>query len=350
MKKDIFFLCLLFFVLVVNKLSLAQSLNLVSTYSTNIYSPYGIFVLDENRLITVELTSKSGVLNILDLNTGEILNSQRAGRGPGELSQRGKKFITKTEHGNIWVWDNGRKRAFIYDENLNYMTDIISDDKSVTDAIYLNDSTVVVRKLFRSSVIACLNRLENRRISSESFHCFKSGYNNNLSSISDNPLLNQGSMMNFGGVIYLGFDFTSTILTIDNEGDIDTLSTPYYIPFPKSQKTNGNIFEAPDHSKYPMTTIDIGSNLEFVFVLYSGSKFESNLIKQFTGFITGKLAHELEKSENTYQLYIFDKKSGTFLKKILLHNMAKSINVLENHLYALSYVDKNYVINKYRLE
>lgn len=344
---------LLFFstlLLLNNQIILAQSFDLVGVQNSNIYSPSEIFVLDENKIVTVELTNKFGVLNLIDLDTGNLLATQPAGRGPGELSQKGKKLITLTSDNSLWVWDNGRRRAFLYDKNLKYLNDVISDDKTVTDAIYLNDSTVVVRKMFDTNIVACLNKLIGNRISNESYYCFQNGSIKNLSSIKRNPLLNQGPMVKFGKRSYLGFDFTSTILTLASEFNTDTLKTPYYVSFPEIKNRRGNTIEAPDHGKNPITTIDIASDGDNIFVLYSGKKFESNLIKQFTGFITGELAHEMEKSDNASDVFMFDKETGKFIKNLTLPNISKRIEVYGDYFYTLSYVDKNYTINKYRLK
>ncbi|MEX0596978.1 MAG: hypothetical protein WD512_10815 [Candidatus Paceibacterota bacterium] len=350
MKLIAFFIFSTHLLLLSSQIILAQGFELVGTLNSNIYSPSEIFVLDEDRIVTVELTNKYGVLNLIDFNTGEVLASRPAGRGPGEFSQNGKKLITLTNDNSLWVWDNGRRRGFIFDKDLNYHTDVISNDKSVTDAIHLNDSTIVVRKMFSTNTVFCKNKLNGNRISDESFHCFNSESIKNLESIKKNPLLNQGPMAKLGGKAYIGFNFTSTILSIAAEYGTDTLQTPYFIPFPEVGENRGQTIEAPDHGENPKTTIDIASDGENIYILYSGEKFETNLIKQFTGYITGELAHEMEKSDNASDLFVFDKETGKFIESLTLPNISKRIEVYGDYFYTLSYVDKNYVVNKYRLK
>ncbi|WP_142453063.1 hypothetical protein [Gracilimonas mengyeensis] len=344
MMKYIFVLIVLFVVDPFNGYS--QELKLLASYEEHIYSPTTFYVLAEDTILTVELGNKEAVLNLLDLKNNKVINSQRAGMGPGELAQNGMKYITKISKDSIWVWDDGLRRGMLYDQELNYITDIKAEDHAINAALYVNDSTVIAKKPYENHSVVGLYPLDKLRIKSIPYYHIASYVYKSFNPFFRNPLLNQGPMLvGSKETVYIGFDFGSTVLSIDPNGSVDTLSTPYFFPFPKVTSNSG--YMAPDHAKSPLTTLSLSGDAESIYLLFSGEKFDDSPFKNLGRVITGKIADAIEESENAKQVFIFDKKSRKVINSFNLPVQSKVIQVYKDFLYTLSYQQGKYVILKF---
>ncbi|MDZ7805621.1 MAG: hypothetical protein U5K71_00725 [Gracilimonas sp.] len=101
-----------------------QNLKKTLVYQDNIYSPSAIFALNEDTILTVELSNKEAVLSMHDLKSKSMIASHPAGRGPGELSQTGAKRFSRINNDLILLWDKSQRKGIVYDHNLTYITDI----------------------------------------------------------------------------------------------------------------------------------------------------------------------------------------------------------------------------------
>lgn len=329
------------------KSGICQELKEVYSYHKNIYTPSAFYVLGEDTILTVELDNREAVLSLHDLKNKQVIATRRGGRGPGELSQNGLKYISKMGKDSIWVWDVGQRKGMIFDNKLNYLTDVVAEDHGVGSALIVNDTTVIAKKVFDGDNVVALYPFKGNRIGDKALLRIKSGDFKSLLPITENPLLNQGPIFADRDAAYMGFYFGSTVLAISAEGKVDTLSTPYNLPFPIVDYDKG--YAAPDHGKSPEATLDISTDGQHIYILFSGKKFEGGPFRQLANVITGKLAEEIEKSDNTKEVLVIDKKSKKYIGSLNLPVMSKRIFVHGNSLYTLSYRDKRYSIIKYEM-
>ncbi|GAA5521051.1 hypothetical protein LQ318_04855 [Aliifodinibius salicampi] len=335
------------FVGITIKSGICQELKEVYSYHENIYTPSAFYVLGEDTILTVELGNRDAVLSLHDIKNKQVIATRRGGRGPGELSQNGLKYISKMGKDSIWVWDEGQQKGMIFDDKLNYLTDVVAKDHGIGTALIVNDTTVIAKKAFDGDNVVALYPLEGNRIGGKALFSINSGDFKSLLPITENPLLNQGPMFADRDAAYMGFYFGSTVLALSAEGKVDTISTPYNLPFPIVDYDKG--YMAPDHGKSPEATLDISTDDDHIYILFSGKKFDVGPFRQLVNGITGKLAEEIEKSDNTREVLVIDKKSKKYIGSLDLPVMSKRIFVHGNSLYTLSYGDKRYSIIKYKM-
>lgn len=316
-------------------------------YSKNIYDPSEFFVLSEDTVLTVELSNKEAILSLHDLKNEQVIATRRAGNGPGELSENGVKYITWFKNDSLWVWDSGQRKGIIFDANLEYVGDIRVKDSAIGSSLILNDTTAVTKKAYGRETVAELRRLEGYEITDEIYERLETKKVESLKQINENPLLNQGTIYSHKGATYLGFDYGSTIMKIAPDENLDSLSVQNYIPLPEVDYQNG--YSAPDHSKSPKGTLDITADSEYIYVLFSGKKFDSNPFRQLKGAITGKLADQLEESDNAKTIQMYDRVTNEYKGDLKLPVISKKINIYKDKLYSLSYEDSKYKIIKYQL-
>lgn len=343
LMKHFLLLCLCLFIQTAN----GQNLKKTLIYQDNIYSPSAIFALNEDTILTVELSNKEAVLNMHDLKSKSMIASHPAGRGPGELSQTGAKRFSRINNDLILLWDKSQRKGIVYDHNLTYITDIRYNDRSISSAIILNDSLAIVRKFYDMQTLTEIRHFKKYEITDDILLKIDTDYYGSLLPISRNPMVDQGPMFSGTDNAYIGFNYSTLVLSISSNGKVDTLKTPRSFILPTVEYDNG--YSAPDHTISPEGTLSIATDDNYVFVLFSGKKFEVKPFMMAVKTITGKIADEIEKSDNTTELQIFDKKTGSYIKSVELPEMAKEIDVYGKYLYALSYVDGFYQIIKYEL-
>jgi len=324
-----------------------QELKKILVYQDNIYSPSAIFALNEDTILTVELSNKEAVLSMHNLKNNSMIASHPAGRGPGELSQIEAKHFSMIDNDLFLLWDKGQRKGIVYDRNLTYITDIRYNDRAISSAIILNDSLAIVRKFYDMQTLTEIRRFKDYEITDDILVKIDTDYYDSLKPISHNPLVDQGPMFSGTDNAYIGFNYSTLVLSISPNGTIDTLKTPRSFILPTVEYDNG--YSAPDHAISPEGTLSIATDDNYVYVLFSGKKFEVKPFMMAVKTITGKIADEFEKSDNSTELQIFDKKTGNYIKSIELPEMAKEIDVYGNYLYALSYVDGFYQVIKYEL-
>lgn len=339
-------LLLIFLSLVIHPAN-GQELKKTLVYQDNIYSPTNIYALNEDTIIVVDLSNRDAVLSMHDLKSKTVIASHRAGRGPGELSQKGRKLISIINNNLFLLWDNNQRKGMVYDRDLTYITDIRYNDRSISSAVILNDSIAVVRKFYNFETAAEIRRFNNNNIIDKVLLKIDTDYYDSLKPISINFMVDQGPMITDTDKAYIGYFYSTLVLSISSNGTVDTLKTPNSFILPTVEYDDG--YSAPDHAISPEGTLSIATDDKYVYVLFSGKKFEIKPFMMAVKTITGKIADEIEKSDNTKELQIFDKRTGNYIKSIELPEMAKDITVLGNYLYALSYVDGFYKIIKYEL-
>jgi len=326
-----------------------QSVTEVAQYSENIYSPTNIYIVGEDSLLIVDLNNKEAVVTLHDLNQKKVIASRRAGRGPGEFAQNGVKYITTYNNNLLWIWDEGQMKAIILNKSLDYVGDIISDNKSVSSALLKNKNLVVVKNFFSTEYIVGLYELKGKRIQSNPLKKLSTQHFPSYAPITNNPLINQGPMTRADDAVYIGFNYASNIIVIDKNNAIDTLKNhPEYIPFPEYKSKNG--YEAPDQAKFPLATLDIATDDNNIYILFSGKTFDMGFLNKVKNAITGEIADKIEKSSNATDVFVFDKRTKKYKNRFTLPHLAKSITVSGGYMYGLSYVDGIYFIKKYKMD
>lgn len=324
-----------------------QVLDKIYSYTENIYSPSTFYVVGEDTILTVELQNKEAVLSLIDLKNDQVISSHPAGRGPGELSTQGSKYISQFDRDFFLVWDEGLYRGMIYDKNLNYIGGLKSDESSMASVVVLNDSVAVTKEMFSNKTIAKFQALNDTRLTNHNYKQISITDFEDFEKIESNPLLNQGPLIASDGKVYLGFYFSTKVLVLSSDFTIDTLATPVHLPLPTVPYKNG--YAAPDQAKWPKATLSISTDKNYIYTLFSGKKFDDKIFKQISNLVMGKVADSIENANNSKTVHMYNKKTNEYIRTIELPVQAKSIFVFNNHLYTLSYKDAMYHIIKYKI-
>jgi len=325
-----------------------QTLEKIYSHSDNIYSPSTFFVVGEDTILTVELQNKEAVLSLIDLKNDRVISSQRAGRGPGELSTQGAKYISQIGRDSLLVWDEGLYRGMIYDKSLNYIGGLKSNDSAISTVVVLNDSVAITKEIFSNKTVAKLQALRKTQLTNHTYKFIATNDFKDIEKIESNPLLNQGPLIASGGKVYLGFYFSTKILVFSSDFTTDTLATPVHLPLPTVPYKNG--YAAPDQAKWPKATLSISADKNYIYTLFSGKIFDDGIFKQLSNLITRKAINSIENSDNSNTVHLYDIKTNRFIRTIELPVQAKRIFVHNNNLYTLSYEDDMYHIIKYKLD
>ncbi|MFA5667912.1 MAG: hypothetical protein WC967_01615 [Balneolaceae bacterium] len=324
-----------------------QVLDNVYSYTENIYSPSTFFVVGEDTILTVELQNKEAVLSLIDLKNDRVISSHPAGRGPGELSTQGSKYISQIGRDSLLVWDEGLYRGMIYDKSLNYISGLKSENNAVAAVVALNNSVAVTKEMFNNKTVAKFQALNETRLTNQTYKQISTTDFQDLEKIESNPLLNQGPLIASGGKVYLGFYFSTKVFVLSPDYTVDTLATPVHLPLPTVPYKNG--YAAPDQAKWPKATLSISTDQNYIYMLFSGKKFDDKIFNQISNLLMGKVADSIENANNSNTVHVYDKKTNEYIRTIELPVQAKSIFVFNNHLYALSYKDAMYHIIKYKM-
>lgn len=301
-------------------------------------SPWYIHALNDDSLLVVDPKNKKKALQLISVPNGKILNSQRIGRGPGEISSDGAKIINITSN-TIFLWDSGAKQLLKYNKSLNYQNSLLIDSP-VMYVAPVDNSLAFASTSFPTKEFLHLYKVNGRSLSSTPTNTYSTDINKKLEPLNKNYLLKQGPFLVDDGALYMGFDFSSIVIkaTPNSISFINGEPANIALPIYEGVKRDGYATTtfAPDIAEFPQATLDFSIDDNYLYVLHSGKKLETSGLSKVWSSVSGKIGKLIEDLGYSKKIFIYDKESGEYLRTINLPQKAKNIAVSENYIFALS--------------
>lgn len=315
-----------------------SQLNKAFEIKTQLIDPWYIHAISDDTLLIIDPKNQTQALQLRRVPDGDIIESQRVGRGPGELAAQGSKIVNISSDA-IFLWDSGASQLLKYDRNLTYKTSYRTNLSALSLA-FATDSLAFATSGIPSSNYLNTYEVEKRSISQKPVKKFTTDVDSRLYPLSKNYLLNQGPFLVDDGSLYMGFRFSSLVIKADSDSINFITGKPANIPLPDynpySDTEDGMVISAPDIAKYPHATLDFAIDDNYLYVLHSGKKLEAGRLKQVWLASTGKLGKEIENIEYSKIIYMYDKNSGDYLGSLELQEKAKKLAVTDHHIFTLS--------------
>lgn len=297
-------------------------------------------------------------IKLLDANLDQKIGTLRSGRGPGEVSQADdidNFFYSSFMDSFLVIWDRDRFRGMIYDENLNYVSDIKGLDKfTLYRFLVINDSHGIgIRRTAGEApfILFDLNKTENGTFIASKVNELQTP--ESLKPMVENRLLRQGRTIQLEEITLTGFLYSSTLLAINEHGISWKTAQPedYSLPIYEGVEQPDaytRIFKAPDVADYPMGVLDLAGNDDYFFILYSGRKgpdppdgWFRRLFSQIT-FDPDELLHGK-------RLFLYDHE-GQFINEFSIPMEARTLAVSKDRIWLGSEAGRYPEIQGYRIE
>lgn len=314
----------------------------VATHDEGFFSPVDFRILEgektkPSRLLVLDSRASDQALARLRLEDGSpIGRTVQAGPGPGRVSGQGMG-ISLFSDGSVLLWDGGNRRANVYSADLRFQHQVEGlQDLSVSSAALVNDSTLAVSVSVSASNLFRLYRLrqnsESVRVTEKPITTIETTDHKLLSQgqLDRNPMIRQGVARRVGDQLCFGYMFGSVVIGITETGLQWVTSEPVNHALPtydfQDRTTTGErtrtTYTAPDRSKFAQGILDLAGDASHLYVLYSGQKVEQTM---------GDMAVGVEAIRHSDRLFVFDRATGTFVKKMRLPIRAKSIEVTSQY-------------------
>lgn len=317
--------------------------------SDMIYNPYNMWLVGEDKLLINDIADNERTLKLFDFSIDSLKEVMRSGQGPGEVSPVYYKCSTNFSNGDILLWDAGRKRMMRYTSDLKYKTDL-SGEASMFGNLYqaglINDSTLLTVDFHDEFLKAW--RINDNEISEHSllWSIHINDYEE-LSPLSNFTLLQTLFYSNYGGMLYITFEFSSLIIGIDEDGIAFINSEPANIPLPPpdNESEKSGRYSLPIMGKHPEGARDISVMDDLVYVLLNGrtiSKLEQ--MRYMVNFET-----LIDKVKHAERLLVYNRFTGEFINELKLPMPARQAKVQGEYVFLLNSLGDVPVIKKYKL-
>jgi len=316
--------------------------NHMATHDEGFFSPVDFRILEgektkPSRLLVLDNRASDQALARLRLEDGSpIGRTVQSGPGPDRVSGRGME-IGLFSNGSVLLWDSGNRRANVYSADLRFQDQVEGlQDLSVGSAVLVNDSTLAVSVSTSASNLFRLYRLRRNsgsvRVAEKPITTIETTDHRVLSrgQLGGNPMIRQGVARRVGDRLYFGYVFGSLVISITETGLQWATSEPVNHALPTydfqdrtmtGEKTR-TTYTAPDRSKFAQGILDLAGDASHLYVLYSGQKVDQTM---------GDMAAGVEAIRHSDRLFVFDRATGTFVKKMRLPIRAKSIEVTSRY-------------------
>lgn len=302
------------------------------------YSPWYIQAFNDDRLIVFDGKNEKQALQLRRIPNGEILNAQRLGRGPGELSGTGPKIINRAAN-RISVWDANAKKMLIYDGTLNYRSSVLVNKPAMNVAFTGTGLAYITSSVPQEPFLKLFKTTENG-LSSKPVQTYTTEKHEALAPIAENFMLRQGPFITDGEHLYMSFYYSSIILKITPVSISFFDEAPNSIPLPEyefARNSNGSKrYVAPSVTSFPQGMLDLAQDEKFLYALFSGKKLKATIEQQKKWHEEGTLAERFEDLNYSTQILLYNKQSGEYLRTITLPRKARKITVSESYIFALS--------------
>ena len=311
----------------------------VARFSEGLFEPDEFIAIDDSFLVGVDRSSADMGLFRLDLSTGDICCQTGVGEAPGEIAGQGQAVLQRVNDEHIWLWDEGSRSITLYDYNLTPIerTSRIGDRGSLR-AVPI-DSTHVVNVTSTADPFAEI--LGYSDIFSGKGEPVQSvALPEEFSYVRNAFQLQYGHTVGDSEHAYIGFDFSSYIVGVNEEGIQFLTNSPKNEPMPPQEEPR-----LPDLAEYPRTTLAMDVDSEHLFVLYSGKQTSREEVMTYQREDKlGALSEELNRSNI---ILLYDKQDGSHVDTWNIPVQADDIALTEAYLYILSTDDMEPTIIQY---
>ncbi|MGM0586803.1 MAG: hypothetical protein ACQETE_00170 [Bacteroidota bacterium] len=295
--------------------------------------------LDSGDLAIFDHGDKTYPLKSFNPEMQKIGGKVREGNGPGEISGM-RKSLTTFSNGDLLLYDAGKRRAFIRDDSLQYIDElrgeILKDD--LWDVSLINDSTVFV--VSSTAEVFRAYRLNDARIDdSDKLWGVSISEHEELNGLQNVLLLQSLWEENQDGTLYVGFQYSSMLMAVDEQGIqyITTGPEDIGIPYDEAKVEEmkaKNHYEIPIIGEHQKGFRSITVNGDYVYALYQEKEL---------GFMAS-VYHEMRGNfaiyDYTNMVYRFNRHTGAFIDKFELPVEGKHISSSGNNLYIFNQQDK----------
>jgi hypothetical protein len=282
-----------------------------------------------------------------DLQRDEPMNSLRMGRGPGELSEMGMKWMSSLNTGDKVIFDVGSYQLQRFGSALDRpaMVRMASGSSQWLNAHVLADTLLVVSPMSISNVIQMyqFDPVTNQIGSM----IYQLGHRDRpeLNALS-NFLLKNGHISVYGNAIYFSFLFAPYIVKMDPNGLRWIGGGELGSGFPVNSK-NPNEIRMPDASQFAQQTISISADANRVYVLHNGEK--AGFWKSMWATMTNDFSDIDEQLNATNRLRIYSTSNGKFIEEWMLPVRARLVTVYREFMYLTTQIDGRPTVIAYRM-
>ncbi len=303
----------------------------------NVFEPIWIEA-DANHILWVsDAVHRTLTLYTYHLQKDAPTYSLGMGRGPGELSEVGMKWMSTLSSGDKVVYDAGAYRMTRYTAALENPTPVrvVSSSNRWLSAHILADTLLVVSPMSTSSLLEVFRYdPETNQTGGLTFRVGNSD-KPELSALS-NFLLKNGHVASHGDALYFSFLFAPYIIKVGTDGMQWMGGSELGVGFPVNDK-NPNEIRMPDASEHPQQTLSIAADAARVYVLHNGEK--AGFWQTMWATVTNDFGDIDEQLNATSRLRIYNARNGNFVEEWQLPVRARLVTVYGKYMYLTTQVD-----------
>ncbi len=314
-----------------------RTLEMFYRQNAHLLDPYDFWMLNDDLALVSDPANNEFPVYILDLVSGNIVANIRAGNGPSEVHPTFYKRVSRFSNGDIFLWTWGQNRANIFYDRLQYLR--MLDGEPVRQTLYqvslLNDSTVCIVDVHPDSFLKLFRLHEGYDVKDEKSLLSISIHDHDFLFPLRNHIQKQTIRIDSDGEsLYMGFEYSSLLLRINEYGIQWYTFIPFELPVPDVYEEEG-IYALPDISRHPLGILDIAVDDRFLYVILSNEKLSR---VRFLRHIANpdKLIDEMKHRDIVHR---YDKENGSYLDSFQLPVSAKRIDVTDDALYLLHSYD-----------
>lgn len=315
--------------------------------NSSLFEPNWLLAEANHQLWVSDAVHKTLGLYKYDLKRDEVTSSMRMGRGPGELSEMGMKWMSTLGMGDKVIFDVGSYRIQRFGAELDrpVMIRTASGSSQWLNAHILADTLLVVSPMSLKNVIQTYQFDPKTNQIGAMVYQLDHLDKPELNALS-NFLLKNGHISVYGNAIYFSFLFAPYIMKVDPTGLRWIGGYEIGSGFPVNTK-NPNEIRMPDASQYAQQTISIAADDKRVYVLHNGEK--AGFWQSMWASITNDFSDIDEQLNATNRLRLYNTTNGTFIEEWTLPVKARLVAVHREFMYLTTQIDGQPTIIAYRM-
>jgi len=313
----------------------------------NLFEPNWITADAEHQLWVSDAVHQTLTLYQYDLQHDAPVRSLRMGRGPGELSEMGMKWMSSLSTGEKVIYDAGSYRMQRFSSELDKpsIIRIASGSSQWLNAHILSDTLLVVSPMSISNVIQMYQFDPQTNQTGRLIYQLSNQDKPELRALS-NFLLKNGHVAVHGSSIYFSFLFAPYIIKIDQRGLQWIGGSELGAGFPVNTK-NPNEIRMPDASQHAQQTISIAADADRVYVIHNGEK--AGFWKTMWATVTNDYSDIDEQLNASNRLRIYNARNGSFVEEWILPVRARLVSVHREFMYLTTQVNGQPTVVAYKM-
>jgi hypothetical protein len=314
----------------------------------NLFEPNWIQADVNHTLWVSDAVHQMLTLYRYDVRNDEATHALRMGRGPGELSEVGMKWMSTLSSGDKVIYDAGAYRMQRYGPKLENPRSVRigSGSSQWLNAHILADTLLVVSPMSMNSVIQVYQFDPEANQSGKLIHQISTSDLPELAAL-NNFLLKNGHVATNGDDLYFSFLFAPYILKMDPNGLVWIGGGELGSGFPVNTK-NPNEIRMPDAGEHPQQTLSIAADAEHVYVLHNGEKV--GFWKTMWATVTSDFSDIDEQVNASQRMRVYDAQSGVFIEEWNLPVRSRLVAVHSGHMYLTTQVDGQPTVVAYKMD